>query len=570
MIASRMRASATRVRLVLPWLAATAVFLLAWVLRFNDPEGTFGGLTDDHMFYAVQGWQLLYGELPDRDFNDPGAPLTYVVSWALQVLLGRSVWSEYVFCVLALSIGSAATCLLAARATGSTLLGAAAALLEIALRPRLYNWPKVLVYAVGIAVVWAWISAPRVRRTWMVAAVTAFAFLLRHDHGLYVGGAFGLALLVTPGLAWSARVRHGLLFLAATIVFLLPYLGHLQAYGGIVEHFAAGARYSARDYDRSPLQPPVPAFPPVFTAAAGEQDGAWWERDPFLVLDQQYSTWWLYWVMVLIPIAALLLLIGPAGRRAPPWTQERAKVAVLAVLTLVLHYRLVRGNVAGRFGDIAVPIAILFAWSLAAAFRTPRLRRVVLGAAAITVALGTAAVLARSSGELVRNSGLLDGLEAASRDGRIVTRILERTWPLEDWTEDTTGQIGLARYLNACTAPDDRVLITGFWPPVYGLAQRGFAGGRLDLRGGFYDTPRDQQLTVARLQRQSVPIVIGPPAEGVDDFLREFPLVAEYVYREYRHAGDVDLGGDLRFGLLVHGRALPQGTYAPLSLPCFR
>jgi hypothetical protein len=114
------------------------------------------------------------------------------------------------------------------------------------------------------------------------------------------------------------------------------------------------------------------------------------------------------------------------------------------------------------------------------------------------------------------------------------------------------------------------VLITGFWPPVYGLAQRGFAGGRLDLRGGFYDTPRDQQLTVARLQRQSVPIVIGPTAEGVDDFRREFPLVAEYVYREYRHAGDVDLGGDLRFGLLVHGRAQPQGTYAPLSLPCFR
>ncbi|MGE0443857.1 MAG: hypothetical protein AB7P99_01415 [Vicinamibacterales bacterium] len=564
-----MRASLTRLRPLLPWLAAVAMFLLAWVLRYNDPEGSFGGLTDDHMFYAVQGWQLLYGELPDRDFNDPGAPLTYVVSWLLQLALGRSVWSEYVFCVLVLSLGVGLTCVLAARATGSVLLGLGAALLEIALRPRLYNWPKILVYAVGIAVIWHWLSAPRSRRTWLVAGVTAVAFLLRHDHGLYLAGAFGLALLAASELRWSDRLRQGTIFALALLLCLSPYLVFLQLNGGVVQHVAAGARYSARDYDRSPLNPPRPVFASLFRDDGGDES-AWWERSPFAALDEHYSRWWLYWALLLIPLASLALLALQRGERPPPWRQERVKIAVVALLTLVLHYRLVRGNVDGRFGDIAVPIAILAAWTLRAAFRPPWRRALVLGTAALVIVLATAAVLTRPTGELVRNSALLDGADAVSRDAAIVTRQLQQTWPLEYWTEDTSGQIGLARYLNACTAPGDRVLMTAFFPPVYGLAQRGFAGGRLDLRGGFYDTPAEQEVTVQRLRRQSVPVVIGPPSSGRETFTREFPIVADYLYGEYESAGDRDIGGGLSFALLVRRGLAPAGVYEPLGLPCFQ
>jgi hypothetical protein len=34
-------------RAALVGVAALAVFLLAWVLRYNDPEGSYAGLTDD-------------------------------------------------------------------------------------------------------------------------------------------------------------------------------------------------------------------------------------------------------------------------------------------------------------------------------------------------------------------------------------------------------------------------------------------------------------------------------------------------------------------------------------------
>ena len=63
---------------------AAALFLFAWLYRFNDPNGSFAGLTDDHFFYLVRGWQLLFGDLPVRDFVDHGAPLYYYVAAAVQ------------------------------------------------------------------------------------------------------------------------------------------------------------------------------------------------------------------------------------------------------------------------------------------------------------------------------------------------------------------------------------------------------------------------------------------------------------------------------------------------------
>jgi hypothetical protein len=61
------------------WAAALAglLFVESWFLYFHNWQGSFAGLTDDHYFYLVRGWQILYGDLPVRDFVDHGAPLFY-------------------------------------------------------------------------------------------------------------------------------------------------------------------------------------------------------------------------------------------------------------------------------------------------------------------------------------------------------------------------------------------------------------------------------------------------------------------------------------------------------------
>ena len=63
-------------------------------------------------------------------------------------------------------------------------------------------------------------------------------------------------------------------------------------------------------------------------------------------------------------------------------------------------------------------------------------------------------------------------------------------------------------YLRACTRPDDRVLVLADASEVLAFAGRLFAGGHPTFRAGFYTLPADQALTIARLSRQSVPVVL--------------------------------------------------------------
>jgi hypothetical protein len=102
------------------------VFLFSWLYRFNDPGGSFAGLTDDHFFYLVRGWQILFGDLPVRDFVDHGAPLFYYIGAGVQMLFGRGTLSEVAFCATALAAGAALTFWLATTASGSIAAGLAA------------------------------------------------------------------------------------------------------------------------------------------------------------------------------------------------------------------------------------------------------------------------------------------------------------------------------------------------------------------------------------------------------------------------------------------------------------
>src|SRR5919109_2323571 len=92
-----------RLRVLCQTAVAAAIFAFSFLFRFNDPGGAFAGLTDDHFFYVVRGWQILHGDLPVRDFVDHGAPLFYYVGAAVQILFGRGTLSELKFCVTVLA-----------------------------------------------------------------------------------------------------------------------------------------------------------------------------------------------------------------------------------------------------------------------------------------------------------------------------------------------------------------------------------------------------------------------------------------------------------------------------------
>jgi hypothetical protein len=259
---------------------------------------------------------------------------------------------------------------------------------------------------------------------------------------------------------------------------------------------------------------------------------------------------------------------------------------VVAALALMLNDGFLRGNLAVRFADVSMPAAVLAAWTVATIVmivRTGvfqaggRVRPVpfavrgliaVLTAAAILV---TALIPVPAVREQVERSSLLEGPRRIVGDALDVTARLRQTWPLTAWAaNDPRGPMQLALYLDACTAPTDRVLVTPYLPVSIGLSRRAFAAGHGDLRPGFFSTREDQELALSRLARQSVPIVIAPPQAELADFAENLPLIADHLTREYDNLGDHDLGRGLVVSVLVAKNARPVSTYERLSLPCFR
>jgi hypothetical protein len=141
-----------------------------------------------------------------------------------------------------------------------------------------------------------------------------------------------------------------------------------------------------------------------------------------------------------------------------------------------------------------------------------------------------------------------------------------RNRPLNNWDADAPGIPGVARYLSECTASTDRVLVTWFAPEIVFYSERGFAGGQVYLNPGWYASAADQQLTIERVLRQRVPVVL----EQVDpDYRVYFSDVYDYVHQHYREASPTsDAISGIR--VLVDERLTQTGTYEPLGLPCYR
>jgi hypothetical protein len=85
----------------------------------------------------------------------------------------------------------------------------------------------------------------------------------------------------------------------------------------------------------------------------------------------------------------------------------------------------------------------------------------------------------------------------------------------------------------------------------------------------WHNSPSDQRLTIERIGRQSVPIVIAG-VEGDSVFQAQFPDVAEYIRQRYVEAARSTFKGERVWRVLVDPRRTPVGTDAELGLPCYR
>jgi hypothetical protein len=243
-------------------------------------------------------------------------------------------------------------------------------------------------------------------------------------------------------------------------------------------------------------------------------------------------------------------------------------------MAILANMSFLRANLAERFGDAAVPVMLLAAWTVgtAAAWTPPAARAAVaLIPALLLVQMFAAAYDFSDVRRELDTSGLSDSWDKISRRYATVRDDL-RSLPPPTWQGhgDESGVLGAAAYVARCTNPDDRILVTGPTHEILVLARRRFAAGQAMFKLSLYTSERDQQRALARLEQQSVPMVLSDAREFDGGFLSDYPLIARHLTERYREAGTIEVDEEPRLRVFVAAHLEPVRRDVRFGLPCFQ
>jgi hypothetical protein len=551
-----------------PWarvLVACLIFLFTGLYRFNTLGGRFGGFENDHFVPFAYAKQVQAGQQPLRDFAGLGLQgawpsLTYELSALAQEWLGNNLRSEALLTVGGVALAAALT-FVAASLLSNMFWAALGTLVSVFVAPTLYNYTKVLPFAAGALAMVCYARRPGIATSSAAAAVTAVAFLFRHDLAVYLGVGIVVACLVRGA---GRGLRDAGLYMAITAVLLLPSLIYVQYYDGVISYFRDGLSLSAREAERTPL-----LQWPSFTSTG--RSGVPLQLSTFFD-EQQNGGTWLYYVMRLLPIAGVLAV----------WWREssddrdewRASVLAIAATLAMAAPFLVRGNTAVRLGDVGPLFAILFACLCGEVTRKRHgytwMRS--LGFAAVLVLLVATALSASTVGAIrgqLRTARLIAVADTLERFAGISDEL--RALPeaaVQD--PDVPLPLSLARYVKECTQPSDRIVLMTYQPEMLPFAERLFGAGRLTVAAGYVLNESYQRELVEWWRKESVPIAWVESEAFVDPGSPMAPIVRDYLLHHYTEARKVVLARDRVLRLFIDRSRAPRSSYGEQGLPCLR
>lgn len=498
---------------------------------------TMQGIANDHFLHLAGAQQMLFGDWPTRDFADPGLPMMYVASALAQAIGGHTLLSEAVLVSVAFGLAAGLTSVAVLQLTSSIALAGGAALLEVAIFPRAYGYPKVLLYAAAFILFQRYVSRATTGRLVAMAAFAAVAFLFRHDHGLYIAAGAALTTMLASAGTWGAAFKRTTLFAAVFAALLLPYLVYVEMFGGIVPYLRTGIAFSVRE---------------------AERQGRVWPN-PFET-DQPAQAVILY-LFHLLPAAAVVTLL--VSRRA-----ERSRILPLAAVAVLVNFSFMRDPLGTRLPDAVVPAVLLGAWLTACAWGATR-HRAIWVAASLVVLCGAAPAVFAVGNTLER----INSMGLTEHWGQWPERFKQRTVELREPfarrqipTQVVTALIPFFAYLDRCTTTSDHLLVAGFMPEVPYYARRPFAGGQSTFVEGYYASTENQESAIARLRLQSAPFVLMPSTEAAG-FDESFPLVAAYLRERYTHMADVLVDDETSIDIQLD-RSLSGAVDRQTGWPC--
>jgi hypothetical protein len=523
-----------RIAAVFVWLGAFW-FSLVTLVFLNDH---FGRISPARQI-------ALLGELPFRDYFDPGYFLTELSTAALMRVLGDNLLGEVLLTTTFIATGTLLVFLLTRRLTGSVVASLASAALALALLPRAYDYDKVLFYPLGLMLCWRYADRPVTSRLWACAAGLVVAALFRYDNGVFLGAAMVVTIAAAHAGEWGLAARRIGGLVVAVACLALPVLVFIQFQIGLTDAIDQMITYGRRETARTQLS--AQRF--VFDSLQG-------------LVSTNNADVFLFYLVRLMPLAgALVVVLDLRSRRA---SRERmAQLAGLVTLCVCLNVFILRDPIGARLGGMAGPIAVLTVWIAHRAWSAwgpARLAVVAVLALTVSSAFVSADWKGRVSADMVRPSQLVRAIE---------------TWAASPPPFDAIPNFaikGLVRYVRECTAPTDRLFATWFVPDLYFYAQRGFAGRIVALFGSHWSEERFQRRSVDALATQSVPIVIT--RTGDERFREDYPLIASYLDDHYLLWGTSDFGdaeiGKGGYSVWTRTDRRAAETYATTTLPCFR
>lgn len=539
-------------------LTTCLVGALVFLFRFSSVID----LTNDHYMHLSWAQQVLLGELPGRDFVDPGMPLAWGASALFQAMF-RGPFSEIVLSALMFGVTAALTCHVVISLTGSRAAGVLAAFSAAALVPRLYNYPKLLVPALTMYLLNRYVRKDGWSRVALACGLAA-AVLFRHDLGLYACLVTALTVLVAHRSSPATAARELLGVAGATVLVLSPYLLYVGWSEGLIDHVRRGIEFSKGESHQ--LAYDWPAFPAL------ESRTVPWSRAD--------ATAFLYYFSWLVPVAGLISL--RAIERRDPAGRFPLGVAATAFLGLYLPI-ILRYPLDQRLPDIATPLVVVSAMvgcviaraSAHALRRGPGpgpVRRILAGSAA-TISAGVLLFAAFNAGLLGQLPRELEETRAARGPRGVISKIRSiyqdtSTWPWSKVWPNSGDFPQAVFYVRACTTPTDYVLMTWASPEYYFFGQRKFAAGHsMFLPPDAFTTPRDQEFMLARLRHERPPIALinNTLAEA---FARAYPLVDGYIRENYVEAATYRHYDDSVIAIATRKDLRATSTFGTEGWPC--
>jgi hypothetical protein len=234
------------------WLVGPLLGLAALLFSLATFE-----LSNDHFGRISPARQIARaGELPFRDFFDPGYFLTELSSAAFQRLLGDSLIGEALLTSGFIAAGTVLVWLLARHISGSSLTGVIAAVLALMFFPREYDYDKVLFYPMGVLLAWRYVERPTVARVWALAAGLVVAGLYRYDTGVFIAAAAAVSMAVVHAREWGTLSRRLGLLAGTSLCISMPALVFVQFNGGLVNAADQMVTYGRRETARTQLHNP--------------------------------------------------------------------------------------------------------------------------------------------------------------------------------------------------------------------------------------------------------------------------------------------------------------------------